>query len=139
MLSIAYARWAGLLNGDANGEALLIDWHPMAIWFKSPDLKAARGYKEATSYVREDGSEVLKGKDWMKRKRELWARCGGRCEFAIGRNLRCQSEAHDPHHKIERSEHRDDRLSNLIALCRMHHETFDWKKLHWRADEAGKD
>lgn len=122
--------------------------------FKSPELKAERGYVEAKSYVRNDGSEVLVGRDWTARKKELWERCGGRCEKQVpkgreGKQIlelskktvvfahpsyfeRCRSEAHDPHHKIPRWPKRDDRLSNLVALCRLHHGLEDERKIGGR-------
>jgi len=102
------------------------------------EAKARLGYKDPRTKVYPDGREVLYGKDWTKRKKELLARAGGRCEktFWISDmdRDRCRSEAHDPHHIVPRSKGRDDRLSNLIALCRLHHELLDWKKLNWRKD-----
>jgi hypothetical protein len=103
------------------------------------EAKARLGYKDKRSKVYPDGREVLYGKDWAKRKQELWERCGGKCEWIVDndepftRAFRCRSEAHDPHHTIPRSRgRRDDRLENLIALCRLHHDILDWKKLKWR-------
>lgn len=92
------------------------------------DAKIRLGYKDRNSFVRLDGSEVLYGADWRKRKEELWERSHGRCEgvnteFDIHRL--CFSEADDPHHVKPRSEQRDDRLSNLRALCRYHHRKLD--------------
>ncbi len=118
---------------------------------RDPELKKQRGYTHPKSYVRADGSEVLHGKDWTKRKKELWVRCGGRCEqivvngvsirYLSDRNWipqkeRCRSEAHDPHHIIPRSKRRDDRLSNLMALCRLHHELLDKRKVRWSKRSA---
>jgi hypothetical protein len=107
---------------------------------------------EAKSRVRFDGSETLVGKDWKKRKKELWDRAGGRCEqmvqgygykFTTGGNItsrpvkdeRCRSEGHDPHHIKPRSKGRDDRLENLQLLCRLHHDLLDWKKLKGRHEK----
>jgi hypothetical protein len=105
--------------------------------------KAVRGYVEADSRVRFDGSETLVGKDWKKRKQELWNRAGGRCEQLVDISLtmipvRCRTEGHDPHHIIPRSKGRDDRLENLQLLCRLHHDLLDWKKLKGR-DEKRTD
>ena len=86
---------------------------------------------EDGSVVRMDGSEKLVGRDWKKRKQELAKRSGGRCEWVNSDNERCRSAGRDPHHIIERSKHRDDRLNNLIFLCGLHHSRFDWRKLHW--------
>src|SRR5690349_10812702 len=44
-------------------------------------LKAARGYTDPSTVVRRDGSEVLKGKDWERRKEELRNRSKGMCEM----------------------------------------------------------
>ena len=98
--------------------------------------KKLRGYKDKRSRVAMDGSERLYGADWKKRKQELWDRENGRCQgvltFAGESVARCTAQGDDPHHVIERSEHRDDRLENLALLCRDCHDKLDWKKLHWR-------
>ena len=101
--------------------------------------KRERGYTDKRSKVRPDGSEILYGKDWMKRKVELWDRCQSQCEhtgFDMFMTFRCRSIATDPHHIKPRSKGRDDRLSNLKALCRMHHELLDWKKTKWSKKDA---
>jgi len=105
---------------------------------KDPNLKRERGYIERKSYVRNDGSEVLYGLDWRRRKVQLWERCGGKCEYIITHgyrpllDVRCQRTAEDPHHKVPRSKRRDDRISNLIALCRYHHRMIDERKIGGR-------
>jgi hypothetical protein len=108
---------------------------------KSPELKLARGYSDPKSFVRDDGSEVLYGKDWKMRVNvELFLRCGGRCEheqpwkvWPLGGPAmeRCTNDAEDPHHRIPRSKGRDDRLENLQALCRYHHNLLDKRKVKW--------
>lgn len=109
----------------------------MSIGNKSPELKAERGYTDPKSFVRPDGTEVLKGEDWKRRKLELWARCGGRCEKQSPWKVwpwsgpameRCTADADDPHHVILRSKGRDDRLENLLALCRNCHRQLDRRK-----------
>ena len=95
------------------------------------ETKRLRGYTERDSLVRFDGSETLVGKDWKRRKVELDARSGGRCEYITSANERCRSEAVDPHHVKPRSKGRDDRIENLQHLCRFHHDLVDWKKLKW--------
>ena len=95
------------------------------------ETKRKRGYVEAKSVVKMDGSERLVGRDWKRRKQELAARSGGRCEWVNSDGERCRSAARDPHHIIERSRHRDDRAENLLAVCGLHHDRFDWRKLHW--------
>lgn len=96
-----------------------------------------RGYTDPKSKVFFDGRESLAGKDWTKRKKEVWERGHGRCEQRVqldrlkpGDGL-CRSEMHDPHHVVKRSRKRDDRLSNLIGLCRLHHELLDERKPRW--------
>jgi HNH endonuclease len=90
---------------------------------RDEQLKVERGYTDPKSYVRPDGSETLYGEDWKRRVQELRERSGGRCERVTwwGEWLRCQSEAADPDHIIKRSKRRDDRMSNLQALCAVHH------------------
>ena len=108
--------------------------------FKDAKLKAERGYTDPRSYVRNDGSEVLYGHDWTARKREIWERGNGKCEKIVGNTCntrgiftteRCRSEMHDPHHIVKRSKYRDDRASNLIGLCRLHHSLLDERKPRW--------
>jgi len=95
------------------------------------ETKKKRGYVERGSIVRYDGSEKLVGKDWRNRKGELLQRSGGRCEWVNSDNQRCRSFARDPHHIKARSKGRDDRMENLLDVCPLHHDLFDWKKLHW--------
>jgi hypothetical protein len=106
-------------------------------------LTIAQMYLCPKSYMRSDGSEVLFKEDWDARKKELWQRCGGRCEQLNALYaLRCRRLADDPHHVIARSKRRDDRLTNLIALCRWHHNALDERKPRWtkreRANEASQ-
>ena len=114
----------------------------------------ARHFANKKSYVAKDGREVLYGNDWKQRKAELWARASGRCEQHVPKTEqsykilemaqhttfmfchpsyfeRCRSEGHDPHHVTPRSKGRDDRLDNLILLCRMHHDLLDKRKPRW--------
>jgi len=98
----------------------------------------ARNFINPKSYVAADGREVLADEDWLARKKELWDRSGGRCEAwfeIIGlAPERCIAEAADPHHIVRRSVRRDDRLSNLLALCRDHHLLLDERRI--RSDRA---
>jgi hypothetical protein len=93
--------------------------------------KRMRGYTHPDSLVRPDGSETLVGEDRKKRKQELAARSGGRCEWIKSAGERCRTGAEDAHHKKPRSKGRDDRLENLAHLCRFHHNLVDWKHLRW--------
>jgi predicted restriction endonuclease len=90
----------------------------------------ARHFRDPRSYVRNDGSEVLYQADWTVRKHDVWERGSGRCEYMVGAE-RCRSEMQDPHHIVPRSKGRDDRMGNLIGLCRLHHDLFDRRKLQW--------
>ena len=94
----------------------------------------AKRFKDSNSFVFKDGREWLEGADWDARRFELLQRCRGMCEYewegaSINGNgplkLRCRRDAEDPHHKILRSIARDDRLSNLMAVCRHHHRVLD--------------
>lgn len=106
---------------------------------RDDEEKARRGYTDPRSYVRRDGSEVLKGEDWQRRVAELAERSGGRCEEEIVRAdnprmpLWCINVARDPHHKIKRSLYRDDRLTNLAHLCGWHHDEKDGRKPRFSA------
>jgi predicted restriction endonuclease len=106
--------------------------------YRDAQLKRERGYVEKKSIVWSDGREKLVGRDWVKRKKELHARCGGRCEFFSGlsvgswvEGVRCASMAEDPHHIIPRSQGRNDSPWNLMALCRKHHDMLDKRKPRW--------
>jgi hypothetical protein len=83
--------------------------------------KNRRGYTNARSKVRLDGSERLVEGDWRRRKRSLRERSGGQCEN-IWAGHRCLKAAVDAHHIIRRSKWRDDRLSNLMDVCRECHK-----------------
>lgn len=107
----ALRRGSGRLRGRNN-----------AVMERDEAEKILRGYKHPRSYVRTDGSERLFGADWDRRVEELELRSGGICEQIIERGERCGSIARDPHHTVKRSRYRDDRLSNLEALCTEHHE-----------------
>jgi len=105
----------------------------MSIAFLDPERKRELGYKDPKSKVYQDGREVLKGRDWKQRVKELQERSGGRCEYTSTRSWgvcggyaqRCWESADDPHHEELRSVLRDDRLSKLRALCRRHHDIVD--------------
>jgi|ERR1700675_1403076 len=102
-------------------------------------LTIAQHYRDYRSFMRSDGSEVLFAEDWKARVEDLRLRSGGRCEeeASIGR---CKNEAADPHHVIKRSVRRDDRLENLQALCRYHHNLLDSRKIRSdRREHAAKN
>lgn len=73
---------------------------------------------------------ILKGMAWAKMKRLVYDRAGRLCECCRMR------EAVDAHHIIFRSEHRDDRETNLIALCRSCHDhhAHGCNKHFWQAE-----
>lgn len=85
----------------------------------------ARKFRDPKSYVTPDGREILSGDDWDERKFELLQRSRGQCEYWIHPEVRCRCEAADPHHVTLRSIQRDDRLSELLAVCRHHHIVLD--------------
>ena len=88
-------------------------------------LTEQRQFVERKSYVAADGREVLYKLDWKRRVKQLQDRCGGRCEHifktAAGEEMRCSRAAAHAHHVVKRSKGRDDRISNLVALCIFHH------------------
>jgi hypothetical protein len=128
-------------------------WLMMAL--HDPQRKEELCYSDQKTYVRMDGSEVLFGEDWKQRKAELWERCHRRCEMIEGLTAeqslsyvdqtrewprigyyadvtiggkvysRCANEAQDPHHVLKRHPRRDDRLANLLAVCRGCHQKLD--------------
>lgn len=92
---------------------------------------AERKFVERKSHVTKDGRWVLHGLDWKRQVEKLRKRCGGRCEYMIEHpsdampSIRCAREAADPHHIKLRSRGRDDRVTNLMAVCRHHHRVLD--------------
>ena len=96
--------------------------------------EAAR-FEDPRSFVWKDGREQLVGLDWKMRKEELRQRAWDlgldevRCEYRNSDGVRCRSEAADPHHVSPRRDGRDDRLTNLQALCRYHHDLMDERKI----------
>lgn len=99
---------------------------------KDRDLKVIRGYRDPKTIVWSDGREWLRGRDWTHRVLELMQRANERCEYVITASFqprRCSNPADDPHHVVKRSVLRDDRLSNLQALCRYHHDLLDPRKV----------
>jgi 5-methylcytosine-specific restriction endonuclease McrA len=84
------------------------------IGLKDPQLKLERGYRCRDTFVRPDGSEVLCGNDWRRRKQELLKRSDGHCEVC---NMFFDTNQMHPHHIRHRWPVRDDRLENLQALC----------------------
>lgn len=100
----------------------------------------ARNFKDPRSYVAKDGRELLLGsgnKDWEDRKRELWKRCGGRCEYTLG-NWRCVHACQIPAHVIPRKDitQRDDRMSNLKGYCVEHDRLTE--RQNWRRTRFGE-
>jgi len=102
---------------------------------RDPEATAAQHFLDPRSYVAPDGRWVLYGEDWEAQKKAVWERGGGRCEKMVDERInwyafpkariegeRCRNEMADPHHKLKRSKKRDDRMENLIGLCRWHHD-----------------
>ena len=113
---------------------------------KDAELKRERGYVDPKTKVFADGREVLGPKDWKKRKEELWARGGGRCEYKFhsGRTvIRCNAEMQIPAHVIPRHPVRDDRISNLKGYCVAHDrlmEKQNWRRIRSdRKEHRGKE
>lgn len=96
----------------------------------------ARHFLDPKSYVAKDGREVLHGKDWKARKKELWDRAGGRCEFHYLDGRRCIQEAQIPSHIEPRYPKRDDRMTNLKAQCWTHDRLTE--KQNWRRTRFGE-
>ena len=96
----------------------------------------ARAFQDKRSYVRNDKSEVLFGRDWTARKRELHERSNGKCERAIvlrkPHAALCSGRAEEPHHVVPRSKGRDDRLANLVGLSHACHFAEDPRKIGGR-------
>ena len=57
-----------------------------------------------------------------KTRREVWERCGGRCEH-------CGKKAVDIHHIKYRSQGGNNNKKNLIALCRKDHDDIEIRQI----------
>ena len=73
-----------------------------------------------------EGREICKGHQWTKRVKELRKRAGDWCEagehpLMVGHEAHFIGSEGDPHHVVKRSKTRDDRLSNLLWVCRSAH------------------
>lgn len=105
---------------------------------RDPIAKEKLGYTNSKSIVWMDGREKLVQEDWDRRKLELFELCGKRCQHIdygghVRTDPRCRVtfatvDEMDPHHVRKRSKSRDDRLKNLLALCRYHHRLLDPRK-----------
>lgn len=103
---------------------------------RDDDLKEVRGYIDPSTFVRKDGTEVLKGADWRIRVYTLFARAKGQCEYEIAPGVRCSRGCVDPCHVKPRHPKRNDELSNLKAGCRPCHDLHD--EQGWRKIRSGK-
>lgn len=100
---------------------------------------ANRRFKDPRSYVTPAGDEVLYEEDWNERKFELLQRSRGQCENIIN-GRRCTRDCADPHHVTKRSVRRDDRMSNLKALCPgCHRKQHPEKEPMWTRRGAVRD
>ena len=90
------------------------------------DATDARRFSDPRSYVACDGRDVLCGKDYDRRKREVLERDGYKCQWVViarANPTTCAGAANNnPHHRVKRSKGRDDRAANLIAICDIHHK-----------------
>ncbi len=112
----------------------------MPITSRDPDKKRRRGYTDPKSFVRVDGSEVLFGKDWTRRKAELAKRSRGICErwsiLHAPHDAFCRGQGGEPHHIKKRWPVRDDRLGNLADLSHACHSGEDRRKVRWSAKRS---
>lgn len=102
--------------------------------------KQRRGYTNLRSVVRRDGSEVLFKEDWRARVLELWNRSDGACEMrmlGLEHAEHCSGDMHHPHHIVQRSVRRDDRLANLAGLSRACHRAVDERRVGGRSRKEG--
>ena len=106
------------------------------------EAKKRLGYVEEKTRVWTDEQgnvvrEVLHGKDWKRRKEELFRRAGFQCEYELRPGIRCTADAVDPCHVEPRHPIRNDMLSNLMAGCRPCHIKHDKqtpkRQLHFTA------
>jgi hypothetical protein len=88
--------------------------------------------RKSSLRVLPDGREIAKGYQWTKRVKELRKRAGGCCEawrILPGHASHFIGANGDPHHIVKRSISRDDRLENLLWICRQAHWEIHQKRL----------
>lgn len=72
-------------------------------------------------------------RDYERARADVYERAGGRCEF-FPDGRRCPSPCTDSHHLAGRLGPDPHRLSNLVALCRWHHDLAhanpEWARFH---------
>lgn len=109
---------------------------PARTHIKGVDLvaTAARRFKHPKSRVMLDGREILHGLDYKLRVRQVEYLDGHICQWPIVKfkgadvvyvrqNDICGAPSNGrPHHRVKRSKLRDDRASNLMAICDEHHK-----------------
>jgi hypothetical protein len=96
------------------------------------EATAARDFtcRHGKSVVLLDGRETLHCTDYTRRVREVEERDGYKCQWSVQapplsffpqHKCNAPSNGH-PHHIVKRSKGRDDRASNLMAICDAHHK-----------------
>lgn len=80
---------------------------------KDQEATKARHFDDERSYVRNDGAEFLFGRDWQRRRREVWDRDERAC-VKCGKLAPLDMVHID--HKISRGDGGDDRAENLQTL-----------------------
>ena len=111
---------------------------------KNVDVSAtwSRNFKDPRSVVYLDRRERLYGLDYKRRVREVEERDGYRCQWPVTMTgvdasvCGAPSNGH-PHHRVKRSKGRDDRASNLMAICDAHHKiAHPEKQVRWTKGES---
>jgi hypothetical protein len=94
--------------------------------------------KKSRIRILPDQREICTGYQWEKRKRELRERAVGFCEagqIIPGHESHFIGSFGDAHHIVKRSKARDDRLQNLLWICRAAHIEIDNRKVQWTKKE----
>lgn len=87
------------------------------------EATAARKFRNPKSRMMQDGREILYGLDYQLRVREVLERDHYGCQWPCAPHPKpCGAPStNHPHHIVKRSQLRDDRASNLMAICEEHH------------------
>jgi hypothetical protein len=116
---------------------------------KGVDIEAtkARKFKHPKSRVMLDGREILYEEDYDVRKLEVERRDKHKCQWVRWQGVIPDSpeicgapSTGQPHHIVSRSDGRDDRASNLMAICDVHHKiAHPEKQPRWTASKESEN
>jgi HNH endonuclease len=93
----------------------------------------ARNFLDKRSAITPDGKELLYGEDMGKRRREVFVRDCGECEYCGNYSAYDDGEVH---HLISRGKGGTDDIDNLVWICKGCHRTRHVRPMFGKAEAA---